>query len=176
MARAMSELLAERAFHDITVQDILDRAGVARGTFYRHFRNKDDVLFSSYESMFAWLEGELRKPWPHGTRLAPVTEFLLHVDSARPVLVSLHESSKLEEIWELGVAYLADMIERRLDAYERPIDARLPSGLVARMLGGALVEMTKWWLEHPGRVSAHAMDAEFHHMARRTLPPFSNWH
>ncbi len=179
LAHAMAELLAEREFRVITVQHILDRAGVARATFYKHYRNKDDVLFSSYEGMFGWLEAELRKPWPHGRRLAPVTEFLLHVDESRNVLESLRASGKLDEIWELGVAFLADMIERRLasgpELDERPIlTPILPRALVARMLGGALMEMAKWWLEQPRPVSAQEMDREFHQLARRTLPPFGH--
>lgn len=41
---AMRKLLAERGFHKITVQDILDAAHCSRGTFYRHFRDKYDIM------------------------------------------------------------------------------------------------------------------------------------
>src|SRR5688572_32486622 len=34
------ELMRTREFNEITVQDLLDRAGVGRATFYSHFRNK----------------------------------------------------------------------------------------------------------------------------------------
>ena len=37
---AMVSLLNEKDFHDITVQDILDRALINRSTFYRYYDDK----------------------------------------------------------------------------------------------------------------------------------------
>lgn len=39
----------ERGFADVTVQDLLDSAGISRRTFYKYFRNKVDVLESLYK-------------------------------------------------------------------------------------------------------------------------------
>lgn len=39
----------ERGIDDITVQDLLDAAGISRRTFYKYFRNKVDVLESLYK-------------------------------------------------------------------------------------------------------------------------------
>lgn len=41
------ELMVERGYERVTVQDILDRADVGRSTFYAHFRSKDDLLVVS---------------------------------------------------------------------------------------------------------------------------------
>jgi AcrR family transcriptional regulator len=82
LGRALVTLLEERAFDAITVQDILDRAGVGRTAFYAHYRNKHDVLFSSYETLLARFEALLDRPSAFGapgTRLFPVAEFVAHV-------------------------------------------------------------------------------------------------
>jgi AcrR family transcriptional regulator len=42
--RAMVELLTEKEFHKITVQDITERAEVNRATFYDHFTDKYALL------------------------------------------------------------------------------------------------------------------------------------
>ena len=41
---AMMALLHEKSFDRITVQDVLDRAGVGRATFYAHYRDKHDLF------------------------------------------------------------------------------------------------------------------------------------
>lgn len=44
LCRAALELFAEHGIDRTTVQDIADRAGVAQGTLYRHFRGKSDLV------------------------------------------------------------------------------------------------------------------------------------
>jgi AcrR family transcriptional regulator len=46
LKQALSDLLAEKPFQDITVQDIADRATVNRVTFYAHFEDKYDLISS----------------------------------------------------------------------------------------------------------------------------------
>ncbi len=48
---SFQNLLANRKFESITVQDILDEAHCARGTFYRHFKDKYDVMNSFYYTL-----------------------------------------------------------------------------------------------------------------------------
>lgn len=45
MAAAM-DLYGERGFEQTTAQDVAERAGVTERTFYRHFADKREVLFS----------------------------------------------------------------------------------------------------------------------------------
>jgi AcrR family transcriptional regulator len=43
------ELFDERGFEDTTVADIAERAGLTKRTFFRHFGDKREVLFSGSE-------------------------------------------------------------------------------------------------------------------------------
>ena len=79
LGRALIELIQERDYDEITVQQILDRAGVGRSTFYAHYRNKNDALLSSYEELFGWASSRLDRPSAVGYRLFPVTEFVGHI-------------------------------------------------------------------------------------------------
>jgi AcrR family transcriptional regulator len=54
--QAFSELITEKGFQSITVQDIADRAEVNRATFYAHFEDKYDMLDSfTREGFLEWL-------------------------------------------------------------------------------------------------------------------------
>ena len=44
LQRALTDLLSEKRFHTITVQDITERADVNRTTFYAHFEDKYALL------------------------------------------------------------------------------------------------------------------------------------
>ena len=49
LEEAAAELYAERGFDETTVADIAGRAGLTERTFFRHFADKRDVLFSGSE-------------------------------------------------------------------------------------------------------------------------------
>lgn len=49
---AFSELLVQKDYSRITVQDIIDRADVGRTTFYAHFETKDALLRALCEELF----------------------------------------------------------------------------------------------------------------------------
>jgi len=50
--QAFSELLAEKGFGAITVQDITERAGINRATFYAHYPDKFALLEETLRSAF----------------------------------------------------------------------------------------------------------------------------
>lgn len=43
---SLIELVAEKGYETVTIQEILDRANVGRSTFYAHFQDKDQLLHS----------------------------------------------------------------------------------------------------------------------------------
>lgn len=50
---AAFELFAADGYEATTVEDITQRAGVARRTFFRYFRSKEDVIFPDHEKLLA---------------------------------------------------------------------------------------------------------------------------
>ena len=165
LGHALVELMQEREFDSITVQQILDRAGVGRTSFYAHFRNKQDVFDSSFERLFAMLEPILDRPGSAG-RLFPAREFVAHLADVQGLLDAMRRDGRLEEMWSQCAGYMADIMERRLP--ESTADASTRR-LHARMLAGALVEAIRWKLERPDALSPDQVDARFHAFARAVL-------
>ena len=49
----------EKGFSGISVNSIVEYAGIAKGTFYKYFENKDDLIQEIFESFFEDFEKEV---------------------------------------------------------------------------------------------------------------------
>lgn len=58
---AAIDVFAEKGFHHARISDIARKAGVADGTIYLYFRNKDDVLLTIFEEKMGMLTAGLRE-------------------------------------------------------------------------------------------------------------------
>jgi AcrR family transcriptional regulator len=159
---ALVELMKEQPFDSITVQDVLDRAGVGRSTFYVHYKDKGDLFLSDAEEFFEMMSSRLRNP---SERVAPVQELFAHVQEQRNLLESLSESGLAHDMFELAQGCFARGIERRLGELPRskhlPEEARAMMGLA---LSGALLSLLKSWLAQGAVKPPEEMDALFHQL------------
>lgn len=170
LGAALIELMLERHFDTITVQEVLDRAGVGRATFYAHFRNKRDLFLSDYERMLDALEAHLARDPRQRARVAPVAEFFRHVGEAQTFIEALRASGQLDLVWEIGAAHFAKMIERRLKVLSPDSGtSQLETVLASKFCAGALMEMLKWWHDRDARPTPEQMDEIYHQMARKAV-------
>jgi AcrR family transcriptional regulator len=49
---AVMLLMDEKPYDKITVSDIVEKAGIARQTFYRNFKDKDEVIVRYFSTIF----------------------------------------------------------------------------------------------------------------------------
>jgi AcrR family transcriptional regulator len=54
LAQAAFALFDERGYEQTTVDDITERAGLGRTTFFRHYRSKEDVIFPTTTGSSNW--------------------------------------------------------------------------------------------------------------------------
>jgi len=153
-------------FEDITVRQILQRAGVSRTTFYSHFRSKEDVLHSTYEGIFGVHKEQLQHDTNAKPRLFPVSEFLEHLAGARPVMVAFRKAGLADDLRSQFIGYSADIIECRIRDLNLPTTVQ--PRLAARMLAAALIESLDWWFDHES-IAAAEIDTAFHLLARTVI-------
>jgi len=60
------ELFSHRGIHDVGVDEVVERAGVAKATLYNHFRSKDELVLAFLEQReqiwtYGWVEREARR-------------------------------------------------------------------------------------------------------------------
>jgi len=62
LVQAAVELFETNGFEHTTVDDIVDRVRYSPSTFFRHFGNKEDVVFGDLQQRMERVEAELRTP------------------------------------------------------------------------------------------------------------------
>lgn len=162
---ALVELLVQKLFDDITVQEVLDRAGVSRSTFYTHFRDKNDLFLSDSDEFLEGLATALSRFGDKSERVAPVAELFAHIADVRPFYNALVQSRKIQDVWELGREHFSRGIKKRLDEIPRgrPI-ARDQRAAIAHGLAGNLFALLDWWIQAGMPRSPAEMDKLFHQM------------
>jgi AcrR family transcriptional regulator len=60
------ELFSHRGVHDVGIDELIERAGVAKATLYRHFPSKDELVLAFLEQReqrwtYGWVEAEARR-------------------------------------------------------------------------------------------------------------------
>lgn len=59
MLAAMLRATAQLGYREVSVQDVLEHAGVSRPTFYEHFENKEDCFLAAFDAAAARLRERL---------------------------------------------------------------------------------------------------------------------
>lgn len=161
---ALVKLIHEKPFDDITVQEILDRAGVSRSTFYEHYRDKDDLFLSDVEDFFEMMSTLLTRNGASPRRLVPLAELLSHLADVRDFYAAVVASGRIADVQMLGRGYFARSIEERLRlAGVKGEPARL--AVQAHALTGSMFALIDWWLDRGMKTDPREVDALFHRMA-----------
>ncbi|HEY3836910.1 MAG TPA: TetR/AcrR family transcriptional regulator [Bryobacteraceae bacterium] len=158
---ALIALLLEKSFDDVTVQDVLDRAGVSRSTFYAHYRDKNDLFLSDVDQFLESMATLLERSGDRSGRVAPVGEFFMHIAESRDLYWVMVESGRIHDLRELGEAHFARGIEDRLVS-RAPTLTKQQRAIHAHALAGSIFSLLTWWVNHGMTPSARDMDQQFH--------------
>lgn len=166
LVAALVSLVLEKNYRSITVQDLLDRSGVGRSTFYGHFRGKDDLLFRSFEEMIA---GAVATLAPGSGRIVPVKELFDHVGSMTEFYRRLARAGFADRLLATGTRALAGVLESRMT----PAGGAGPPPVVAHGVAGVVFALMGWWIVQDARPHPDQMDRWIHTMTGAVTPEFS---
>jgi AcrR family transcriptional regulator len=176
LGQALRKLMEERPLEKISVQDVIELAGVSRSAFYAHYDDKVDLLLSDMDEFLERMATLLVVRNEQSNRIAPVHEFFTHVGEAVEIRAALARSERLQDFFDLAVDHFARGIELRLKQIaEREtappqrcsggIAAAARSDLIAHALAGAFVGFLNAWTRKGQPHAAAAMDTLFHELA-----------
>ncbi|MBW1693549.1 MAG: TetR/AcrR family transcriptional regulator [Deltaproteobacteria bacterium] len=166
---AAVKVFADQGFFQSTVSQIAKEAGVADGTIYLYFKNKDDILvqFFSYKTkqVFARFREEVDKADNTIDKLRNLIrrhleEFQCDRNMAVVYQAETHQSSRLVEkqIKEMSKMYfdiVSEIVEQGQE--EGVIKKDLYLSLVKRFILGAVDEVINTWLHSSSKYDLASM-------------------
>jgi len=162
---ALLELIKEKGYDAISIEDITDRANVGRATFYFHYKDKEDLLLEEFSEMAnekvqvlseipfsAWLESEEDAAASTEKRPAPplliVFEHIYENSELYYILLKSERSSRIiERIRKISTGAIVQFVEAKAKTDPIPFLFKVPIEFFAAFFSGALLSTVDWWLE-----------------------------
>ena len=159
---ALTSLMLERRYVDLTVQDILDRANIGRSTFYAHFYDKEDLLTSQLEGMLAALIKHMQDTPIAQDALLPSLGLVRHVQEYYPVYLAQVRGSGMDPVFRIFHRRLCEYAEERLRLWGCSPGNSVT--MTAQAAVGAFLALLQWWLANEMPLSPEALDAYYYQL------------
>jgi AcrR family transcriptional regulator len=149
LQNALSELILEKGYEKVTVQDVIDRANVGRSTFYAHFESLDQLLLSGFEPLRAQFEDFLS-----GTTFDIESPWALSLAMFQQVQKQQGGYITLTHIQKFLHGYLLDHLKSSLPKRSKNV----PPELLAHYVASSFIALMTWWIDNEYPLSAEKMN------------------
>lgn len=165
---ALMALIVEKGYDAVSIQDITDRADVARTTFYLHFKDKDELLFEGMREIYQELV-ENMKPFSKDYLIEQTEDAVdasdwyhaaEHAEFYKAMLGPHGSMNFLNSVRHYLAAVFRDEMLKPLLASDTVEDSTLD--FVAHFMAGAEIGVMCWWLEQDARPDAKKMAYMLH--------------
>jgi AcrR family transcriptional regulator len=164
---ALLELILEKGYEAVTIQDVIDRANVGRSTFYAHFQDKEDLLISEFQHLRTQFEqhligeaGEEASPW--GLSLA----MFQHAQGQR----SLYKALAGKQGGNIALAhfqkYLTAFLNIHLKHQFAKVKPGIPVEILSHYIASSFISLLTWWLDNDSSYSAEQMNAFYQQLVK----------
>jgi AcrR family transcriptional regulator len=148
---AMVATVLEKGYDATNIQDITERAGLRRATFYLHYRDKEELLVSMIHETIDDLIGQLQiTPQdilnPEIQQIGESITFA-HVEKNADLYRAILSGQGAAEITRSVRDYLAAGIRERCFLEQSESDLPIPIDILANYMAAVKLNMIIWWLE-----------------------------
>ena len=185
---ALLELIKEKAYDDISIEEITERANVGRATFYLHYKDKEDLLMEEFSAIMneraqtlseipfsVWLQ--VSEEPKKNKSLQPLLLVFEHIHEHSELyyllLKSANSSRLIERIRKVSTEAIVKFVEAKMQTDPIPPLSEVPIEFFAAFFSGALLSVVNWWIMEDMRHSPQEVSNMFRslvfHGARETL-------
>lgn len=169
---ALLSLLKEKRYEEISVQDIIERADVARSTFYIHYVDKDDLLTGG-QGIFAQNLGQhmMAHGTENGASVFLSRVWFYHIQAQEPILKVIARDSAMDLAMKTLREIIHRNVEEELQAHAEVEQTSVPFSAIIEYLTDTLMSLIKWWFRDGMRYTPEQMDEMFQ---RLVMPGMSS--
>ena len=174
LQKALIELINERGYDAITIQDIVDRANLGRTTFYLHYNSKEELFMSCHEAIIREFHIGLLHPLSREELLSPetppeMTSAYRHLEEGRALLYLIFQSKDSQLILRQIRERSAREIEANLRSIFAEAKSKIPIDILANYLAGAQIALLQWWLERRRSHTPDSLTQALHLLQRAAI-------
>ena len=149
LQNALVELISDRRYATITIQDIVNRANVGRTTFYLHYNSKDELFMSCHEAIVSEFHFGSLHLLSREELLSPeappgIASAYRHLLDARTLLYPIFQGKDSLLILRRIRDRSAQEIEASLHAAFAEAESTIPLDVLANYLAGARIGLVQW--------------------------------
>jgi AcrR family transcriptional regulator len=166
---ALLELIKEKGYDAISIEEITERANVGRATFYLHYKDKEDLLLEEFSEMAnekvqvlseipfsAWMQSQEDVTDTREKRPVPplliVFEHIYANSELYYILLKSEKSSRVvERIRKISTDAIVQFMETKAKTDPILLHFNVPMEFFAAFFSGALLSTVDWWLEEDMR-------------------------
>jgi len=154
---ALTNLILQKGYDAITVQDIVNEAEIARVTFYRHYRDKNELLGVCLDEVYLSLTASLTQLSLQDFKIEepPITIFYQHVADNRNLYRAIFRSQGSFSAQSRIRDYLMKLIQKEIKTLLPRQSFPVPVNLIALHVASAELGMVMWWIENHNVYSPH---------------------
>ncbi len=163
LKQALMNLLKKRALHQITITDIVAVADLNRGTFYKHYQYKEDLLEEMVDDLIADLIISYREPYKTQEEFsleqlnASAIKIFDHVESYSDFYRILTQSNILIGIQNRICSQLIELMLEVIQKYKvKQIEPELLASYQAYAIWGLIME----WIRQDFKYSSVYMSKQ----------------
>jgi len=140
------QLMTTQPYSRISVAAICEQSGVARPTFYLHYRSKDDLLKGYIESMFVRFYEQVDDYLTRSTNADPViAEIMFRQWSDNAAFARLLVEADVEAlVLSEFKHYVGRIMARYVSAHNLPVSSSLMNYVVDFIAGASFMVIVRW--------------------------------
>ena len=174
LRKTLIDLMHERDYDAITIQDIVNHANIGRTTFYLHYNSKDELFMSCHEAMVREFRVGLLYPLSQDELLSPEISAGLksayrHLEESRAMLYSVFQDKDSLLLLRQLRDWNALQIEANLRVAFAEVESRIPLDVLSNYLAGAQITLLHWWLEKRRPHTLQELGQTFHRLQRAAI-------